>query len=241
MNLPAILIVDDEPDILFTLRKCFSPKDFRVVTAENGYSAIERLKHDAYQIMILDLNMAPVSGLEVLKSLRNENQETVVIILTAFSTLESAIEAIHLGAFDYLVKPVDIAHIRKRVAEGMKQYERNHILIGQQAHQTPEKSQIFHTGNLTLDLDQRVAEYDGKRLDLTTIEFKILQSLVKEAPKPVCPVALVKMAMGYECAGLEASGIIKFHIHQLRQKLESTPQKPQHIKTVRFEGYLWCE
>lgn len=241
MNLPAILIVDDEPDILFTLKKSFSPSEFRVDTAENGKSAIERLKHDAYQIMILDLNMSPVSGLEVLKCLRNENQETVVIILTAFSTLESAIEAIHLGAFDYLVKPVDIAHIRKRVAEGMKQYERNHILISQQNHPTSEAPQIFHTGNLTLDLDQRVAEYEGKRLDLTTIEFKILQSLVKEAPKPVCPVALVKMAMGYECAGLEAAGIIKFHIHQLRQKLESTPQKPQHIKTIRFEGYLWCE
>jgi DNA-binding response OmpR family regulator len=241
MNLPAILIVDDEPDILFTLRKCFSTKDFRVETAENGCEAIERINHGSFQVMILDLNMAPISGLDVLKALRKVNQETVVIILTAFSTLESAIEAIHLGAFDYLVKPVDIAHIRNRVTEGMKQYERNHLLTRQQNHPLSENLQIIHTGNLTLDLAQRLAEYNGKSLDLTTIEFKILQILVKEAPKPVCPVALVKMAMGYDCAGLEAAGIIKFHIHQLRQKMESTPQKPQHIKTIRFEGYLWCE
>lgn len=238
---PSLLIVDDEPDILFTLKKSFSPTEYRVETAANGSEAIERLKKESFQLMILDLNMAPVTGLEVLKSLRRENKETVVIILTAFSTLESAIESIHLGAYDYLVKPVDIEHIRRRVVEGLKQYERNRLLTLQQLYQSANGTEILHAGALTLDLSKRAAVYAGNALDLTTIEYKILLCLVKAAPNPVTAEQLVKSAMGYHCLPLEAAGIIKFHIHHLRQKIEPDPVKPRHIKTIRFEGYLWCD
>ena len=238
---PSLLIVDDEPDILFTLKKSFSTKEYRVETAANGSEAIECLQRESFQLMILDLNMAPVTGLEVLKSLRRENKETVVIILTAFSTLESAIESIHLGAYDYLVKPVDIDHIRRRVVEGLKQYERNHLLSLQQLNQSANNPEFLHAGDFTLDLSKRTAVVAGKALNLTTIEFKLLLCLVSAAPKPVSPEQLVKSAMGYDCLRVEAAGIIKFHIHHLRKKIEPDPLKPRHIKTIRFEGYFWCD
>jgi DNA-binding response OmpR family regulator len=237
LSKPSMLIVDDEQDILFILKRCFAANNYSIETAINGAEAIQKINQHSYQIMLLDLNMSPINGLEVLDTLRKINQETIVIILTAYSTLDSAINAIRLGAFDYMVKPVDVDALRVRAAEGLKQYERNHLLTLQQA---AGDGQILQTGKLTLNLALHSAFFDGKPVELTTTEFKILLCLVQAAPHPVQPAQLVKTALGYSCSALEAADIIKFHIHHLRQKIEPDPLKPQHIKTIRFEGYLWC-
>jgi DNA-binding response OmpR family regulator len=233
---PALLIVDDEPDILFILTKTFDPAEYSITTAIDGAAAIEQLSLRDFQLVLLDLNMQPVNGLQVLSALRQANQETVVIILTAYSTLDSAIEAIRLGAFDYLVKPVDTVALRKRTIEGLQQFERNHQLIQQQKML---QDNHFQYGDLKLDLVQHTASLNGRHLDLTSCEFKLLLTLAQAAPQPLTPLKLVSETLGYQCTALEAADIIKFHIHHLRQKVEPDPQKPQHIKTVRFEGYMW--
>lgn len=238
--LPTILIVDDEKDILFTLSKSFSPNEYQVVPAANGLEAIEMLNDRPFELMILDLNMAPINGLQVMAHLRKLNQDTVVIILTAFSTLDSAIEAIRLGAFDYLVKPVEIDTLRRRVVDGLKQYERNHLLSSQQGGRFDADKEILNSGDLQLNMRSHSATFKGQALDLTTTEFNLLSCLVKASPNPVQPVDLVRTALGYSCTTLEAADIIKFHIHHLRQKIEPDALKPEHIKTIRFAGYLWC-
>lgn len=236
---PRLLIVDDEPDVLFTLSHCFDPKKYCVDTAANGAESLHQIAHNTYQLILLDLNMAPISGLEVLTELRKINQETVVIILTAFSTLDSAIEALRLGAFDYLIKPAPVETIRKRSAEALKRYAQNQLLT--QSLSTPLDTSLLVSGELVLNLPQQTATYANHPLELTTTQFKILQTLVQSAPKPLAPLKLVEKTLGYECTPLEAAGLMKFHIHELRQKLEPDPEKPRHIRTIRLEGYLWCE
>ena len=239
---PGILIVDDEPDILFILSKTFDSDKFAVDTAANGTEAIEKISINTYSLILLDLNMQPINGVEVLAALRKINQETAVIILTAHSTLDSAIEALRLGAFDYLIKPVEPAEIRLRASAALKQYERNHLFAQNLARspEMPAPSSVLQHGELTLDLRERTAVLSGKPLDLTTTEFNLLLSLVQASPRPVLPARLVSQTLGYTCSSPEAADIIKFHIHHLRQKLEPDPLNPRYIKTVRFQGYLWC-
>jgi DNA-binding response OmpR family regulator len=258
-NLPNILIVDDEPNILYVLTHTLTEDRYLVDTASNGMDAIEKIRRYSYHVILLDLNMQPVTGLNVLKSLREINQETVVIILTAFSTVDSAIDALRLGAFDYLIKPVDPEAIRERVNEGIKKYEQAMLqkklqiqlsslhqtlrtldpAVGSQVSASAPEN-LIESGALEIDLDHRKARIDGRDLDLTSTEFKLLVCLVESAPKPVSPGTLVQRVLGYATTANEAGEIIKYHIHNLRQKVEPDPMKPIYIKTIRFEGYMWC-
>ncbi len=258
-NLPNVLIVDDEPSILYVLTHTLTEDRYLVDTASNGLDAIEKIRQHSYHVILLDLNMQPVSGLSVLKSLRQINQETVVIILTAFSTVDSAIDALRLGAFDYLVKPVEPEAIRERVNEGIKKYEQAmvqkklHIQLSS-LHQTLqildpiERSQVsasipvnvIKSGALKIDMDHRKVLMNGHDLNLTSTEYKLLVCLVESAPNPVSPGILVQRVLGYAATASEAGEIIKYHIHNLRQKVEPDPMKPVYIKTIRFEGYMWC-
>ena len=257
-NPPGILLVDDEPGILFVLTHTFQDNEYVVETASNGTEAIEKLRKNTYYVVVLDLNMQPVTGIEVLKELRSLNQETVVIILTAHSTVGSAIEALRLGAFDYLVKPAEPEAIRQRVSEGIKRYDQalNRAKLHDQLSTLQQTLQILnpgspprppasvpghliHHGELSIDLDHHRVRFSNRDLDLTTTEYKLLVCLVESAPKPVTPCNLVQTALGYETNSAEAGETIKYHIHHLRQKIEPDPMKPIYIKTIRYEGYMW--
>lgn len=258
-NLPNILIVDDEPNVLNILTHTLTCDRYLVDTASNGLQAIEKIRQHSYHVILLDLNMQPVTGLEVLKSLRQVDLETVVIILTAFSTVDSAIDALRLGAFDYLVKPAEPEAIRERVNEGVRRYEQALIQKKLQRqlsslHQTLQildpvsvsqvstsgSANLIERGALEIDLDHRKVRMNSRDLDLTSSEYKLLVCLVESAPKPVSPGVLVHRVLGYATSANEACEIIKYHIHNLRQKVEPDPAKPIYIKTIRFEGYMWC-
>jgi len=258
-NQPNILIVDDEPNILYVLTHTLTDNRYLVDTASSGSEAINKIREHSYHVILLDLNMQPVTGLEVLKELRKIDQETTVIILTAFSTVDSAIDALRLGAFDYLVKPSEPEAIRERVNEGIRRYEQAMIQKRLQRqlsslHQTlqildpagvsqvstPGTMNLIKSGVIEIDLDHRKARLEGRDLDLTSSEYKLLVCLVESAPKPVSSGVLVRRVLGYATSANESGEIIKYHIHNLRQKVEPDPLKPIYIKTIRFEGYMWC-
>ncbi|MPM16329.1 Transcriptional regulatory protein OmpR [bioreactor metagenome] len=259
-RLPKVLIVDDESAILYVLSRLFKNEEYEIQTAVNGVEAVQMFQRTSFHVVLLDLNMQPMTGLDVLKELRKHDLETVVIIMTAFSTVDSAIEAIHLGAFDYLLKPADPEEIRKRVREGVAKYEQGlarRELDSQlaQLQQTlklfnPESTPVASShdssrslshGDLTIDLYTRRACYAGEELKLTTTEYKMLVCLADSAPRPVDVVSLAQAGLGYTASQVEARELVKYHIHRLRQKIEDEPETPRHIKTIRFEGYVWCD
>jgi len=259
MNPPHILIVDDEPNVRFVLEDSLNHEGYIIHTAANGVEALKKLEQFPYDLLLLDLKMEPVGGLEVLNFVREEDSELVVIILTAYSSVESAAEAVRLGAFDYLIKPTTPEIIRQRVQEGL-QYRQQSLqyqdLLSQidSLHQTlkdlvinnqpilspvSNKQRFVRSGKLVIDRHRHLVTLDGSLLDLTTTEFDLLLCLVKATPELLSPRQLVNRALGYDTDEIEARDIIKWHIHHLRRKIEPDPAHPRYIKTVRHKGYMW--
>lgn len=258
MNKYRILIVDDEPSIRTVLENILHLSGYEVESVSSGQEALQRVAQSPYDLLLLDLRMKPVDGMEVLNFIHEHYPDIVVIILTGYGTLESAVEALRLGAFDYLFKPASPDAIRKRVQEGLQHREKliqrhrlqTHIdnlrkTLGeldqdQQSDLPPAADErILTRGRLEIDRYHRNATYDGSLLDLTTTEFDLLNELVSAAPEPVTSQHLVSTMMGYEMHEREASELIKWHIFKLRQKIEPDSKHPTLIKNVRYKGYLW--
>lgn len=260
-----ILIVDDEESVRFVLQRALRHEPYLIETAVSGQQALEKLDTQSYDLLLLDLRMEPVDGLELLQRLREGGNEAVVIILTAHSSLESAVEALRLGAFDYLFKPASPNTIRQRVREALlvsqrqirqqqaleqlqtlRETMRAWEMLDEPAVAAPPdetlscaNGRFIQAGSLFIDRDHRVATFEGELLDLTTAEFDLLTCLAERSPEPCKPQELVACALGYHSEETEARDTIKWHIHQLRRKIEPTPGQPRHIKTVRYRGYLW--
>lgn len=255
---PKLLIVDDEPNIRHVLERTLRDQGYDIALAVDGEDALLFLNKGKYDLMLLDLRMHGVSGLQVLKAARQQDPELVVIILTAHGSLETAVDALRLGAFDYLIKPATPSVIRERVHAGILQRQRTlhrkniidqieslkQLLLEMDASEgalLPPNADIrfIRSGKLTIDLHHRSVTLDDQTLDLTTTEFDLLACLVKASPEPVSARALLANAMGYSVGAAEAKELVKWHIHHLRQKIEPDMTNPQYIKTVRYKGYLW--
>lgn len=254
-----ILIVDDNANIRKILNRTLSRKGWNSDTAVDGEDAIVKLAQNGYDLVLLDLYMEPVDGLQVLEEIRNIDPEIVVIILTAHGSMESAVKALRLGAYDYLFKPATPETIQLRVSEGLRRREQilnrrrvlsqieslKNTLVALDAdgelQLSPETDTRFlRSSDLIIDRSHRTASMGDKLLDLTTAEFDILVCLVGASPQAQSPQQLVRQALGYEIEDSEARSIVKWHIHQLRSKIEPNQKKPRYILTVRYKGYLWA-
>ncbi len=257
MNSPHILIVDDEENIRFVLKNTLKHEGYTINTAIHGADALKKLIETSPDLLLLDLHMEPVDGLEVFQFAREQDPDLAVIILTAYSSVDSAVKALRLGAFDYLFKPTTPDTIRKRVRAGLhyrRQAIQQHRLMSQvetlrqtldslvntdELSPPPDPDHRFVcSGKLNIDCHHRLITLADKLLDLTTTEFDLLLYLVKAAPQPLSPRKLVNYALGYDAEDVEARDIIKWHIHHLRRKID--PKNTlRYIKTVRHKGYMW--
>jgi DNA-binding response OmpR family regulator len=259
MENPRILIVDDEANIRTILSRTLSGAGWDPDTAASGAEAIEMISQGPYDLVLLDLYMEPIDGMAVFEKIRERDSDTVVIILTAHGSVESAVEALRLGAYDYLFKPATPKAIQLRVAEGLHRRQQalqrrrllsqldsiKSMLADLEAKEGIESdpevaSRFLRSGDLLIDRWHRSATMGGKLLDLTTTEFDILHCLVEASPELRTSQELVTLALGYEAEESEARNIIKWHIHQLRGKIEPDKEKPQFIITVRYKGYFWA-
>lgn len=258
METARILIADDEPNVRFIIERTLAHEGYKLDTAISGADAIEKINTQDYDLLLLDIHMPPIDGLQVLQEVKAKDPNIVVILLTGYGTIESAVEALRLGAFDYLFKPASPQTIRERIKEGLasrQQSLQKQKLVDQidelrQALTKLEESQqvlippandlrFIRRKKLVIDRHHRAATFQNQLLDLTTTEFDLLLCLVEHAPEPVPPQMLVSTVMGYETSEVEAKEIIKWHIFQLRRKLEPDPQNPAHIVNIRYKGYLW--
>jgi DNA-binding response OmpR family regulator len=259
MKQPRILIVDDDPYVAAMLARIVALDHDSPDVAANGLQAMQMMAAASYDLILLDLAMHPVGGLEVLRFAKQQDPDVVVVIQTAHASVDSAVEALRLGAFDYLFKPSTIDTIRQRTRAGLQQRaeaQRRRQLLSQidklrevlveipeslaVPPLQPDHEPYIRTGGLTIDRFTRTASLDGKVLNLTTTEFDMLLSLVLASPSVLSARELVSSAMGYEAGDLEARELVKWHIYQLRQKVEPDPSHPRYIKSVRHKGYLWC-
>jgi DNA-binding response OmpR family regulator len=258
----SILIVDDEDRLRRSLSLVLQKERYRVDTAANAAEALDRLKSQDYDLMFLDLSLPGMSGIDLLIEIHRQFPYMAVLILTAHAALESAIQAVRLGARDYLIKPVEPELIVTRVAEILAEREqplRKKEIVSQiqallaelqkiegdeitptsalAALPTADPARFLKKGNFELDLHARHATLNGRYLPVTGISFDYLSILLSHAPRTVSYKALVKEAQGYEMTNAEARDLARWRIHELRKLIERDPQQPEYILTVRGLGY----
>jgi DNA-binding response OmpR family regulator len=231
------LIVDDEPSIRFFLEKTLRRSGHNVETASSGEEALDRLKDTSFDLVMLDLKLGGrVDGLRVLEAVRWRWPETVVVILTAHGSLESAMAAIREGVDGYLLKPVEPTEVRQAVQEAL---ERRKSLA---RIQEEEEGRLLEHGPFSIDLKRHLVTLDEEPLELTPREFSLLVHLVQNAHRVISPKELVRVVGQYEVEDMhEARQIVKWYIHRLRRKVEPDPSRPCYILNVRGVGYRFTE
>ncbi|MBM3127735.1 MAG: response regulator transcription factor [Chloroflexi bacterium] len=254
--LPAsILVVDDEETIRTIIAEALTAHAHHVQVAATSDQALRACETTAFDLVLLDLKIpGAMDGLALLAAIRQRWQQTIVIMLTGYGTLDSAITALRAGAFDYLTKPVSVAHIVESVERGLdKQREetRRHQLIAhleatlnalkdeeKTVPDPPQVAQRFaQTATLVIDRQKRLVVRGNEPIDLTATEFDLLDYLARAADRILTASELLKATQGSEVADVDARPMIRVHIQRLRQKLGDDPENPRYILNVRGKGY----
>jgi DNA-binding response OmpR family regulator len=261
-----ILIVDDEPGIRFYLAETLTRDGHQVVAAESGQAALNCLAARDFDLVLLDLKLKDMNGLDVLAALRRQSPETIVIMLTAHASLETAVEALRQGAHDYLFKPCKTVELRESVRTGLLKRQREleqrallaelekrltsgspdvprPALDSQPAAPLPEQEpgRFLRRGELIVDFMRHVILLDGHLLELSPTEFDLLAYLASVAPRVAPPQELVREVQGYDCDPREASDLLRYHIYRLRRKIQDATGHADLIRTRRGVGYALSE
>ncbi|MCU0520520.1 MAG: response regulator transcription factor [Anaerolineae bacterium] len=261
-----ILVVDDDDAIRLSLEDLLDRDGYQVRGVASGEQALVQIADERFDLVLLDLRMQGIGGIEVLTALREKALDVAVIVLTAHGSMDTAIDALKQGAHDYLLKPTNTVSLRESVRTALVKREREQrqralLLQVQQSltanleeiraavvqsyrapeptmtMPTPENPQALMRGGLVVDLAQHIIDLDGHRLELTPTEFDMLAHLAQEAPNVVDSQALVRHVLGYECDRFEASEIVRHHIHRIRHKATACTGRSDLIRTVRGVGY----
>jgi DNA-binding response OmpR family regulator len=253
-----VLVVDDEANLRQTLARILHQLGCDVTTAADGSEALQRLEVAPYDLVYLDIRLPGMDGLQVLRQVHDRYPQVAVVLLTAHASISSAVEAVRLGATDYLIKPITpealIARTRSILADQAVQRRRREIqeqIDALQAElktldQAPEVTPSFvapvddrflKRGTLTLDLHTRRATAADRVVTLPPTAFDYLVVLVRHAPDVVPYQALVVEAQGYQTDLRQAQELTKWHIHTLREALERESAGSCHLLTVRGTGY----
>jgi DNA-binding response OmpR family regulator len=261
-DLGRVLIIDDEASLRQTLTRVLQRAGFEVSSVKSGVEALQRISTQSFHLVYLDIRMPEMSGLEVLREIRSTHPELPVILLTAHASLQSALDAIRLGARDYLVKPIDpevfVAQTRiilqEQIVELRKQELREKITALRAELQSLEETEpdsesptivaplddserFLKRGLFVLDLRAQRATLGERVLSLTPTAFAYLTVLIRHAPSAVDYKTLVTEAQGYDVDHTEAGDLAKYHIHVLRQTLDVNLEQAGHIINVRGVGY----
>ena len=220
----TILVVDDEPDIVELITYNLEQHGHRVISANNGISAMELAKSQSPDLVVLDVMMPGLTGIEVAKRLRaqSETSSLPIIMLTAKSAEADELEGLGVGADDYMTKPFSMQVL----------IARTNALTRRTTTSQSERTGSLKLGPISIDLDEHIAKVDGQAISLTITEFRILCALVNNQGKVLSRPALISNAIGPGVAVTERT--IDVHVTALRKKI--APHSSM-IATVRGVGY----
>lgn len=221
--MPTILVVDDEPQIVRLVRAYLEEAGFRVVTASDGEQALYVARHERPDLIILDILMPKMDGLEFTRRIRRE-QDVPIIMLTARVEETDRIVGLELGADDYVTKPFSPRELVARVRAVLRR-----------AQAPPQAPQVLRAGPIVLDRSTHTVTVNGKPVDLTPTEFGILETLMQAPGRAFRRADLLEAVQGISFEGYERT--IDAHIKNLRRKIEPDPSNPRYILTVWGVGY----
>ena len=221
-----VLVVDDDAKTVELVKLYLNRDGYRVLTAYDGVEALRLAREGCPDLIVLDLMLPGIDGLEVCRTLRNES-DVPIIMLTAMTTDQDKLKGLNLGADDYVTKPFSPRELAARVRAVLRR------LPGERG---PAE---IKCGELTVNFRKHEASLAGKTLNLTEVEFKLLGIFAREPGRVFTRAQLIEKALGYDYEGFDRT--IDVHILNLRRKLEPDPKHPRYLKTVYGAGYKLLE
>jgi two-component system alkaline phosphatase synthesis response regulator PhoP len=219
-----ILVVEDEPNMVAGLRDNFEFEGYEVITATDGSEGLERALEESPDLVVLDVMLPRMSGLEVCKQLRAKRGSIPIIMLTARGQELDKVVGLELGADDYVTKPFSIRELLARV----KAVLRRTAVV-------PKQQDQHSFGDVEVDLRRHRVLRSGKILDVSSKEFELLKYFICHAGEPLSRDRLLEEVWGYE--NYPTTRTVDTHLVRLRQKLEPDPEQPQFFLTVHGTGY----
>ncbi len=223
--MPKILVVDDEKVLVKGIKFNLENEGYQVEVGYDGEQAVELARNGGFDIIILDLMMPKIDGLQACMRIR-EFSNVPVIMLTARSEDTDKIIGFECGADDYITKPFNILELKARIRAMLRR--------AGTAHQKDKTSRL-QVGHIALDTDERSASKDGQAVDLTAKEFDLMELLMRNPGRVYSRENLLNIVWGYEYAGEYRT--VDVHIRRLREKLELDPANPEYILTKWGVGY----
>ena len=217
-----ILVVDDEPAILRFLRAGLGSQGYVVLEAETGQKALDAERNKRADIMVLDLGLPDIDGLEVIKRVRDAGSAVPIIVLSSRDNEAAKVQALDFGADDYVTKPFGVDELLARIRAAQ----------GHRLQQQGEKP-IFRTGDLTVDLVRRIVTVRGKEVKFSPREYDLLRLLVAHAGKVLTHNMILREVWGPQTD----VQYLRIYVRALRQKIELDTEKPEYIVTETGVGY----
>lgn len=226
-NTKRLMIVDDDVEMRTLLAEYFRRLGFDVAEKESGAAALQTVTTNTFDCFILDVSMPEMSGLELLRKLRDRGIDTPALFLTAHDMLDDKVAGFEAGADDYLAKPFSPRELEYRVEALLRR--------GQSVRQDGGDEDRMEIGDLVVDKRRHEVARGGARIDLTPLEFQILELLASEPGRAWSRNDLLDRVWSTEYEGYQRN--IDPHINRLRKKLEADPKNPHYVLTVRGVGY----
>jgi len=222
---PRILVIDDDPKIRSVVRRGLVYEGFRVVDAGTGEEGLDKARDQMPDLVVLDVMLPGIDGLEVCRRLRGAGDEVSILMLTARDEVKDRVEGLETGADDYLVKPFSFQELLARVRALLRR-------------RPTQSGEVLRFGNLELDVDAQEASRGGRSISLTTTEFNLLVLLMRHPRKVLTRDVIMERVWSYDFGG--ESNVLEVYVRYLRNKLEAQGE-PRLIHTVRGSGYVLKE
>lgn len=255
----CVLVVDDEPAVRLFLAEELEQEGYRVLTAASGEEALTRLQEETIDLVLVDLKMEGMDGLQVMEEIQKQSLPPTIIMLTAYATLDSAIAAMRRGGYDYLIKPCSTEELLVSVAKGLsrrrEELRRQELvsLIEESARKlkavpspateeqvsSPAPSRFLEKRGLLVDRERLAVTCQGCPVQLTPTELRLLILLMERSGQPVSYQELARELYGHEGEKWEARKALGTHLWRLRRKLGTDSTNTPYVKNVRGQGYMF--
>ena len=224
--MPSILIIEDEPELVKVLGSYLEKAGYQVLSAYRGDTGLSTWEHKRPDLVILDLNLPGMDGLDVAREIRRKS-DIPIIMLTARVEETDQLVGLELGADDYITKPFSPRLVVARVRALLRRSDL-----------TPRSSQILHALDLEIDQDAHLVRRGDEMIELTPTEFSLLATLAAQPGRAFSRMQLLEASQGATYEGYERT--IDAHIKNLRSKIEPDPKNPRYIETVFGVGYRFA-
>ena len=230
--MPRILVVDDEPTLVETIRYNLRREGHEVITATDGVQAIESARRDRPDLVILDLMLPKLDGFEVCRAIRRD-QTVPILMLTAKDDEVDKVVGLELGADDYMTKPFSMRELLARVRAMLRRVQ----MLRDEAVDRQE-APSYRSGDLEVDVRQHRVFLSGREISLKPKEFDLLAFLVRNPSQAFTRETLLQRVWGYDYVG--DTRTVDVHVRGLREKVELDPSEPTRLETVRGVGYRFA-